>query len=243
MDKKNAIETIGYILKEEKFATLEHNIVPHTFVLEAQNPFPGYHGKDLPGESKVPEFVFFVTKKKYTTEHIFRVTHNIRKYYDEDLDVARADINILNKKFPTIRIKDCKDFTMISELQSCYKSEGIEFVKSQKVETIGLVNIQKHFFVEEVEEGIYNDLDDENYFYLQIPVNLNWEQFRAITMRIKNSMEQSKFDVALGLFYRRQGIVDVVRVYNKEAKLEELRDIRDRYHDKIKKILLDNFAD
>jgi len=241
MSKKSTIETIGYILKEEKFATLLEGVIPNTFVLETQNPFPGYHGKDLPGESTVPEFVFFMTKKKYTTEEIARATQNIRKYYGDDLDVARADISIFNKTYPGIRVKDCKDLASIAELQNCYKSEGFEFVKSRVVKSIGLINIQKHFYLDEEEEGIYRDLEDANYAYVQIPVNLNWEQFRAITMKIKYAMEESKFDGALGLFYRRLGVVDVVRVYGKNLTLDKLKSIKERYHNEIKKLLLDSF--
>jgi hypothetical protein len=197
---KNTIETIGYILKEEKFATLKQSIIPNTFVIESQNPFPGYHGKDLPGEALVPEFVFFVTKKKYTTEDILRATKNIRKYLGRDIDVARADLNIFNKTYPAIRVKDVHDFKAIAELQNCYKSEGFEFVKQQSVETVGLINIQKHFYLQDEGDGIYLDLEDKDYSYFEIPFKLNFEQFRAITMKVKNTLEVNKFDAALVCF-------------------------------------------
>lgn len=243
MNAKNTIETIGYILKEEKLATLTHSILPNTFVVETQAPYPGYHGKDLPGAITVPEFVFFVTKKKYTTEQIERMAKNIRKYFDEFIDVARAEINVYNKTYTSIRIKDCKDLKRITELQSCFKSEGVDFDKSRAVDTTGLINIQKHFYIEETSEGIYRDLEDANSFYVQIPVRLNWEQFRAITLKIKNAQETSNFDAALGLFYRRNGVVDVVRIYDKEPSPEKLNDIRARYLNEIKKLLLDSFKE
>lgn len=241
MSGKNTIETIGYIIKEEKLSNLSQSIIPNTFVLETQNPFPGYHGKDLPGEVTVPEFVFFVTKKKYTTEQIARATQNIRNYLGRDVDVARADINIFNKTYPSIRVMDCADINDILELQNCYKSEGFIFEKAKSVETAGLINIQKHFYLSDEGNGIYKDLENENYSYFQIPAKLNWEQFRAITMKIRHAMENSKFDVALGLFYRRLGVVDVVRVYNKDLKIDELKNIKERYHNEIKKLLLDSF--
>jgi len=241
MSQKSTIETIGYILKEEKLANLSQGIIPNTFVLETLNAYPGYHGKDLPGEVTVPEFVFFVTKKKYTTEHIARTTQNIRKYLGREIDVARADISIFNKTYPSIRVANNTNLEGILELQNCFKSEGFEFEKAKKVESFGLINIQKHFYLEEEGDGIYRDLENKNYAYFQIPAKLNWEQFRAITMKIKHALESSKFDVALGLFYRLLGVVDVVRVYDKELKVDKLKNVKERYHNEIKKLLLDSF--
>lgn len=243
MDKKSTIETIGYVFKEEKLATLNHNIIPNTFVLETEEPYPGYHGKDLPGASTVPEFVFFVTKNKLTTEQIERITNNIRKYFEQKIDVARAEINIFNNTFSSIRIKDCKDLTQITELQSCFKSEGVEFAKSRSIDSKGLIKIQKHFHLEETSEGVYKDLNDSDTFYLQIPAKLNWEQFRAITLKIKNSQEVSNFDAALGLFYRQIGVVDVVRIYDKGPTDEKLNNIRTRYLNEVKKLVLNNFSE
>ncbi len=236
------IETIGYITKEEKLVSLEHDIIPNTQVIETREPFPGYHGKDLPGElsASAPEFIFFVTKQKYTTEHIARVTKNIRKYFKEEVDIARAEINIFNNKYPSIRVKNCQDFSKIAELQSCYKGEGIKFAKKTKVDTLGLIRIQKHFNMEEVATGIFKDLEETNTSYLQIPVELKWPQFKSITIKIKNNMDDSNFDAALGLFYRKGGLVDFVRIYAENADTKRLEDIRDRYTKEISRILLNS---
>lgn len=236
------IETIGYIKKEEQLVSLEHDIIPNTQVIETREPFPGYHGKDLPGElsASAPEFVFFVTKQKYTTEHIARVTQNIRKYFDKDIDIARAEISIFNTKYPCIRVKNCKDFSKIAELQRCYNGEGIKFAKKKKVDTLGLIKVQKHFNMEEIGNGIFKDLDEENTSYFQIPVELNWPQLKRITFKIKNNMNDSNFDAALGLFYRKGGLVDFVRIYDKNATIKRLEDIKNRYTNEISRILLNS---
>ncbi|OQY00698.1 MAG: hypothetical protein B6I20_08375 [Bacteroidetes bacterium 4572_117] len=190
------IETIGYITKEEHLISLEHDIIPNTLVIETKAPFPGYHGKNLPGELSVAttEFVFLVTKQKYTTEKIARITQNIRKYFKEDIDIARAEISIYNKKIPCIRLKNCMDISKVAELQSCYKGEDIKFAKQKKIDTVALIKIQKYMAIEEIGEGIYKDLEEENTSYLQIPMELNWPQFKSITHKIKNNMDNSNFD-------------------------------------------------
>ncbi|RLD62968.1 MAG: hypothetical protein DRI95_12335 [Bacteroidetes bacterium] len=236
------IETIGYIKKEEQLVSLEHDIIPNTQVIETRGPFPGYHGKDLPGElsASAPEFVFFVTKQKYTTDHIARVTKNIKKYFVNNIDIARAEINIFNTKYPCIRVKNCEDFSKIAELQACYNGEGIKFAKKKKVDTVGLIKIQKHFHMEEIGNGIFKDMDEENTSYLQIPVELKWPQFKSITFKIKNNMEDSNFDAALGLFYREGGLIDFVRIYDESATIERLEDIKTRYMNEISRILLNS---
>ncbi len=241
MDTKNKIESIGYIVKEEKLASVKLNIIPDTLVIETVEPFPGYHGKNLPQEVVCPEFTFFVTREKYTTEHLLRVTDNVQKYFGKRPDVARAELTIYNNVYPALRIKGCKDYTRLNELQSCYKSEGIKFAKSKKIDAYGLIKIQKTFTLKEYSEGIYFDLEDPDYSYIKIPAFLNWEQFKSITLGIKRNFEISNFDAALGLFYRSQGIIDFVRIYDKESKIEKLTEIRERYYNEIKKFLLDKF--
>jgi len=236
------IETIGYIKKEEHLVSLEHDIIPNTQVIETREPFPGYHGKDLPGElsASAPEFVFFVTKQKYTTEHIARISQNIRKYFNGDIDIARAEINIFNNKYPCIRVKNCKDFSKIVELQTCYQGEGIKFAKKMKVDTLGQITIQKHFNMEQMAEGIFKDLDEENTSYLQIPIEIKWPQFKRMTLKIKNNMDNNNFDAALGLFYRKGGLADFIRIYDKNADIKRLEDLKTRYMNEISRVLLNS---
>jgi hypothetical protein len=241
MDTKNTIETVGYILKEEKIATLTQNIIPNTLVLETQKAYPGYHGKDLPEEFSFPEFIYFITREKYTTEHILRVSEAVQKYFDKKLDVARAELTIYNNIYHSFRLKECVDYTRVLEIQTFYKSEGIQFAKSKKIEATGLIQVQKTFALKETPEGIYHDLQEPNYFYIKLPINLNWEKFKAITLNIKRNIDNDNFDAALGLFYRTIGIVDFVRIYDKESSPEKLLDLKERYFNEIKKHLLDKF--
>jgi len=238
MESKVLINTLGYIIKEEDLVSVKNNIIPNTLVLETQKPFPGYHGSHQPEELKIPEFIYFVTKEKYSSEHIFRVTDNVQKYFGKDLNVARVELTIFNDTYYSFRIKGCKDYTRVNELQSCFKSEGIKFANYKKIETKALIRVQKTFSLEE-QDLIYVDLEDPSCFYLPIPLKLNWEQFRIITMNIKNNIEDNNYDAALALFFLKHKVVDLVRIFTQEPNIDKLLDIKTRYQNEIKKLLID----
>jgi hypothetical protein len=239
MNSDCIIETLGYILKEENLVSIQNNIIPDTLILEAKNPFPGYHGKYLPEEFKIPEFVYFVTKEKYTSEHVFRVTRNVQKYFDREINVARSELTIHNTVYPSIRIKGCKDFTRVNELISCYKSEGFRFVKSKPIDATGLIKVQKTFSLVEKEKGIYFDKEESKNYYIEVPYYLNFEQFRKITTNIKNNIENSNFDAAQAMIYRKHGVVDLVRIFEINTNLERLKELQYKYENEIHKLLID----
>ncbi|MCK4345031.1 MAG: hypothetical protein KAX05_07065 [Bacteroidales bacterium] len=221
------IETFGSITKFELLHTLESNILKNTFVLEILEPFPGYHGANLPSES-APHHIFLVTKRNYSSEEIWRVSQHIRQYFKHPFGARKAELHIFNTKLNSIRIKDLSSFTLIPELQSCYMSEGIEFRNKKTFNQGGLIKINKYFKLSEIEEGIFKDIANPNMYYLQIPFKLNWKHFETITYSIKNNLDNHNFDAALGVIYR-QDLIDLVRIFETDSNLDRLKLLRERY--------------
>ena len=56
-------------------------------------------------------------------------------------------------------------------------------------------------------------------------------------MEIKNTMEEHNFDVALGTIYRRNGLIDMVRVYDENCNPERLEMIRTKFLTRINKLI------
>ncbi len=235
MENKNSIETIGYIAKEEYLKTFDQSIIPNTFILENKNPYPGYHGQDLPGAGATPEYIYLITKRRYHNEEVYRATKNIKKYISFDFDAALCDLSIHNDEYASVRIKDLQKMDQIIELQSAYKEEGFQFKKSKKVETKGIIKVFKHFWTEEVEEGVFMDLEDKNMGYLEMPTYMNWKMFEKITKTIKNNIENNNFDAAVGGMYRRNGLTEIVRIYDEKRNLDALKKLKSMYCDEIKK--------
>ena len=139
------IETFGSLAKEEILETVEHHIIPNTFVLENDEPFPGYHGKNLPSD-KMPESIFLVTTKKESTEKILRISDNIRKYASFGFDACPATICINNDTFYCIRLRNIENFEHITLIQRAYMDTGLKFMKPKRINTTRIDFFKKSFF-------------------------------------------------------------------------------------------------
>ena len=228
------IETVGYIKKEENLTTVENNIIPHTLVLENLQPFPGYHGANLP-EKSMPRSLFLIVTKDYTFEEIARITKKIKQNFQYDFNASIGHIYFKTTSYTCIRIKYLKSFTFLPELQSLFQEYGIKFVKQKIIDAKGIIVINKHFYVAELEEGLYDDLEEDSKFYIEVPKDLPWDVFKEFTLSVKNNIDNCNFDAAQGVFYRKEGIVEVVRLYICEGETDIIKTIHKLYIDKIKK--------
>ncbi len=236
MEMKKNIETFGYITKVERLHTLTSNVREGTFVLENFEPFPGYHGSNLP-TGYDPHYIFLMTKKEYSYEMISRISMNIRRNSGLSFGARPAELFIFNKKYHAIRIKELKSFELIPELQDWYLNEGVYFMKNRKFNNDGVINVMKHFQLDEFEEGIYKDLGNPLMNYLQVPVRLSWKVFEKMTVYIKNNLENSNFDAAMGVIYLKD-VMDVVRIFEKGMNVGFLKQIRGMYLEEIRKLSL-----
>ncbi len=234
MKNSEIIQTLGGVAKEESLVTLTEHIMPNSFVLETLEPFPGYHGTDLPTDIK-PVSVFLITKVKYSTEKILRVAYNIKKYFLHPFDAVPGTICIQNVIIPCIRIRDLDNYELIGDLQKCFFSEGILFARKKNINSEAIIKLKKHFSLQEIAEGIYKDIDDHSMFYLRINHQLNWQMFTQITRKIRNNIDLSNFDAGLAAIYTKD-ILDVVRIFSNNISLEELKILQEKYNQEIEKI-------
>jgi len=227
------IETMGSISKVEKLETLDNNILENTLVLEEIEPFPGYHGANLPTGYN-PCAVYLVNKKKHPTVKIQRMTQEIRKYFKHDFDATAAEICINNVVFNCIRLRNLPNYSIIPELQKNYMHEGLKFRKNKKISGEAVVEIKKHFELEKLDEGIYKDLVDPLMYYIGIPRHLNWHLFLEITTAIRHNIDNLNFDAAIGAIYLKD-IIEVIRIFAKDMSREDLKVIQEKYLAEIRK--------
>ena len=232
MSQKIILETIGTIEKKELLGPVGYA----DLVLESFQPFPGYHGTTVPDTMK-PKSLFILTRSKYIEEKIIRITLKIKKDHNFNFDGTPGQVTLYNMLNPCIRIRGLKSFELVPDILQAYKEEGIEFMSNRKIEPFtGIIKVKKYFLLDPISEEVFYDAEDKNMFYFAIPVQLRFNQFEKITLEIKRNMEEHNFDVALGMIYRRNGLIDMIRVYDEKCTPERLEMIRSKFLDKINKL-------
>jgi hypothetical protein len=237
-ENKNVIETFGTISKKEILATLEEEFCNGALVLESKFPFPGYYHDTIPDKKVLdPGSIFLMTKKVNLDEDIMRLNHEVKKSFKKRFDATVGQLNVFNETRPCIRIKFLKDYSDVPELIAQYRKNGIQFLKYRKVKPYyDLIRIRKYFMLETEEPGFYLDTEEEKMCYFQIPAYLSWKEFEKITLAMKRNMDEAKWDAALGTIYRKNCLVDMVRIYDEHVDKKKIMFIKSKYLEAIKKL-------
>jgi len=227
------LEIFGTVAKEELVKSVEHYILPNSFVVENLEPFPGYHGENLP-TNLGPDTFFLITTERHSTEKIFRISHEIRSFTGLSFKGSPAKLWIGNDSYHAIRIRDLNSYDPLEEIQKCYLDTGIHFQKHKVVEGKALIELKKIFTLEKINEKLYKDSDGPVH-YLKIGRPLTWGRFKTITRWVKNNMDDQNFDSAIAVLYG-SDVHDLIRIYDKHPTLDRLNAIHQKYMEGIQRI-------
>jgi hypothetical protein len=225
MTQKILLETIGTIEKKEMLGPVGYK----ELVLEAFQPFPGYHGTTVP-DHDTPNALFAITRSKYTEEKIIRVIQKIKSEPKFSFDATPGMVTLYNMLNPCIRFKHLKSYDEMPAILKAFEDEGIEFMSNRKIEPFtGIIKVKKYFLMEVLSDFLFRDAEEPNMHYFTIPVQLRFNQFEKITLDLKHNLEDPKFDAALGTIFRKSGLIDVIRIYDDKCTPEKLNLIRTKY--------------
>ncbi|MDB4303997.1 hypothetical protein N9934_04340 [Desulfosarcina sp.] len=236
-ENKKVIETFGTISKKETLASVEEEFSNGALVLESKDPFPGYYHLTIPDQNTlIPTSIFLITRKVHNEEDIMRLSHDIRKTFNKSFDATIGEVVLFNETRQCIRVKFLQDFKDIPALVDLYRKHGIQFLKSRKVKPYyGLIKIRKYFVLETPEPGLYNDNEEPQMCYIQIPNHLKWNEFEKLTVSLKRNLEDNKFDAAIGTIYRKNCLVDIVRIYAEDIDENKVKLLKAKYVEAVKK--------
>lgn len=229
------IETLGKLIKKEILRSVEHETHSNNMVFENMEPYPGYHGTTVPDKLE-PDSLFAITKMKYNDERVIRAIQTVKKKTDLQFDAAPGSVKYQNALYHCIRFKGIR-YQSLGDLLELFEDTGIVFHRKRKVASFEtIIEIRKFFKLKETIEGIFGDLEQENTSYIELPFQLTWNQFEKITLDIKYNMEDRNYDAAQSSVYTEQGLMDFVRIYDKEQCQGKLIHIREKYFEAMEKL-------
>jgi len=228
MNEKKLIYTFSNIVKEEDVKSLDHNIIPNTFVLEITHPFPGYYfGSQFVTSESKPKFILLVLKNKAEFDFFYRAIKRIKKYSDFEFEADLAEIELFNQQYHAIRIANLPSYDKLVDIQQSFIDEGIGFRKSKRVEAKALIKINKFISLEQ-NKDYYEASDSSGFVYFGVEKELSWKMFEHITIKIKHNFT-SKFDAGIGVFFHHGDIEDVIRIYSKDLEKEDIIRLKEMY--------------
>jgi hypothetical protein len=170
-------------------------------------------------------------------ETILRACQRIQEFGCYRCSFTYAEIIINNTRHTGIRIRNLDAFTKIPGIQEAFIKEEFELKHHKNIHAPAFIHISKTFLLEEEEEGIYKDLEEEDMYYIEIHTPIKWNEFDGMTQHVKNNISNRSFDAAQALIYRKHGIVDLIRIYDKKIDKERGKNIRTHYLEEIRKHL------
>lgn len=223
MNSENTIRICGSITKIESLVPITTNILEETWVAEANLPYSNYYGL-IPEKTKANS-LFLFTNLYYPLEKILRFSQNIKDCYSKEIDVASAIFEFQNKQYPAIRVKNFPDYKNLNLLQSCFTMQGVSF--AQKVHFINeaKATINKCFEMKKIDDGIYSDVQDSNKGYL-LENNLDFDNFNAIVVNIKNNSNCRYFDAVPGIYILDFQAKYFIRIYSDGLNSDVLKCIK-----------------
>ena len=229
----NKREIIGKLTRQENVHPIERNKISNTLVIHVPSPLATYYTRF--SQINKPNSVLLLTKTPASFEQILRATSKINTNNNLELDGAKCEITIGNKKYSGIRIKGIKEFSNIEEVQRFYEKEGFDYTKNvrMKSDIDTIIRVNKFFGIEKVEDDIYHSRHNNDRYYFKIPKHIHWDQFRDVTLDIKNNISVSGYDVAKGIFYEKEGITEIVRIIKPNITMDMVKEVKDKYFDRL----------
>lgn len=235
MEDKPNIESIGFIIKKEKLASLASEVHFQEMVLEDLDPFPGFYDQyftPLNENEQKPRSVFLILKVSEDSrdDEYIRATMHLKQEHTVKFDAVPGSLTLFNKQTPCLRVF-MDNYNQIAELIIYYKQKGLQFAAYKEVKSYqSLIKLRRYFEMERMDIGIYHAIDQHNTYYIEVPKFLEWDNFEQVTIGIRNNWDHKLYDAAQAAVYEKKGIIDMVRIYDKKTNLKNLQFLKAQYN-------------
>lgn len=221
------METVGNYISIDNFKEL---------VLES-NPGMSYYCKINSPLSSVKHSIYLVIKpfNNANQDKILHLYEKIKKNLNIEFVVYPGQIKVFNVLHSCLKLT-IESNTYIKDVIKEFENEGVIFVKTKKVEPYtSLVNTKECIAISEFDEYVFKDDTSNEIYFLEIPYQLEWEEFKEIEMHIKNTFGYKDFETSLISIFKGNRFREFIRVYVKGGcTCESFQELRTKFSSKIK---------
>jgi hypothetical protein len=213
-------------LKIARFTGTELN---NLLILES-DPEQGYFfGGSLPEQMKMANdhHLYLVARKTIPCfqDRIIRQAHYIENEQKLNLHISPGQMTFENETRSCVRIR-VNEAGLLKDFIEDLEDLGIEFACGRRFRYLkpfsSLVQFKKYIELEQLEEGVYRNINDKNSHFVEIPSDIDYSVFETMIEGIKNNCELNMFNTALVYFHLKDKIMDLVALYSRECDEEKL---------------------
>lgn len=241
MENVKRIESLGFVLKKEKIANLETDHHFSELILEDVDPYPGFYDHyhvPMNEKEQKPRSLFAVTKNNNLDQmdDFIRTTGFIKRETGLEFDAIMGLLELQNHTVGCIRI-NMDEYEPLPEIIRQYSNHGVEFLANRSIKPyISLISLRKYIMMDEISDRIYKDSEMANTYYIKVAKYLKWDEFEKISHVIRNNWEHKIYDAAQAGIYCRQGVVELIRIYDRGTHIDLLKYLKEKYDIEISRI-------
>jgi len=234
--EENTFIRYGNLKKQENLVLLKEKVLPNTFVLESNKPFPGYYEyhQEIPFNVQ-PHYIYFVLKKLPSFDKFIHASVKAKEKFKPDFSATIGTIEWRNKLLPVIRMRRLDNYNQIAELQKAYIEAGIIAEKKSPpaFNNTCMIHLKKFFMLVKLAENIYKDAHDPKIIYFKISRYVDWEKFVEATYHVRNNVDLLQFDASKAALLEPYRIIHIIRIFSTELSIDNIQQLRNKYLEKI----------
>jgi len=207
----------------------------HELLILESNPEPGYFSKgDFPQNlaRNSDHHLYLLLKKPVSCfqEIIMKHACYVKNKLHLRLHVAPGQMTFQNEVYPCVRIRTT-EMDQLSAFLNDLKKLNIKFLHHKRFQNIkpyeSLIQFKKYIEFKPTDEGIYADVNDKNRHFVELPENIDFDEFETLIGNVKNNCDFNMFNASLVYLLQKERILNMVAIYSKhcdESRLPEFRD-------------------
>lgn len=198
-------------------------------VLES-DPTPGYYAKNnFPVNKHVNDWHFYIPVKKQVIcfqDIVLRNAPIINERLKSRLRIYPGQILFNNQNHACVRVDTDNPDILPVFIEELIKMGLVLFIDKKVPEYESVIYFKKYTVFSKIGEGIYQDKNNENRYFFEIPRLINFDNFLEGMEKIKNNCNYHLFDSFLSSIFIENSTQDFIGVYSEHCDKDRFGELK-----------------